>query len=177
MGHSSGAHLAMLYAYKPREIGAIPIAFCVTMAGPTDLRDVAFRYNFEKLRWTKLFYQIAEKATGYQIQDGDMTDEGYSQQGLEILAAISPVTFAGSDSPPTIIVHDASDSLVPYANSAVLDALLTMYGVDHRFIALYSGIGHFLGAKVTKGGALRYDATMATRLTAVMIEYIEEYCR
>jgi acetyl esterase/lipase len=176
MGHSSGAHLAMMYAYRRHETSPIPVAFCVTMAGPTDLSDIAFRYNFEKLRWVKLFYQLAEKATGHHIVDGDITDEGYSETGREILAAISPLSFVGSDSPQTIIVHDAGDALVPYANSAVLNTLLNVYGVDHYFIALHSGIGHFLGAKAVKGGALRYDETVRSRLIQVMGEYMEKYC-
>jgi acetyl esterase/lipase len=177
MGHSSGAHLAMLYAYRRHETSPLPVAFCVTMAGPTDLGDMAFRYNFEKLRWIKFFYQLAEKATGHHIVDGDVTDEGYSEQGREILAAISPITFVKNDSPPTIIVHDASDALVPYANSAALNSVFNVYGVDHRFIALHSGIGHFLGAKTVKGGALRYDPTVRSRTIEAMNEYIEKYCR
>ncbi|MDR0689002.1 MAG: alpha/beta hydrolase [Spirochaetaceae bacterium] len=176
MGHSSGAHLSMLYAYKQHETSPIPIAFCVDMAGPADLGDTAFLYNFKKLKWEKLFYQLAEKATGHRIVDGDITAEGYSESGLEILAAISPVYFVTADSPPTIIIHDAADTLVPYANSAVLNSLFNVYGVDHDFIALYSGIGHFLGAKRDKSGALLYDEAMGTRIIRVMNEYIEKYC-
>jgi acetyl esterase/lipase len=176
MGHSSGAHLSMLYAYKHYETSPIPVAFCVTMAGPADLSDMAFRYNFEKLGWVKFFYEIAEKAAGYHIVDGDVTDEGYSETGLKILAAISPITFVTGSSPPTIIVHDAADALVPYANSAALNSVFNVYGVDHAFIALHSGIGHFLGAKAVKGGALRYDKTVEERVTRVMDEYMKKYC-
>ncbi|MDR1373874.1 MAG: alpha/beta hydrolase [Treponema sp.] len=177
MGHSSGAHLSMLYAYKHRETSPIPVAFCVSMAGPTDLGDLAFRYNFEKLGWGKLFYETAEKATGYHIVDGDVTDEGYSETGLRILAAVSPITFVTDGSPPTIMVHDVTDALVPYANSAALNSVLNVYGVDHRFIALRSGIGHFLGARAVKGGALRYDKTVESRVTKAMDEYMEKYGR
>jgi acetyl esterase/lipase len=176
MGHSSGAHLAMLYAYKRYESGPIPLAFCVSMAGPTDLGDIAFRYNFEKLRQIKFFYELAEKATGHHIVEGDITDEGYSKTGQEILRAISPIYFTGAASPPTIIAHDAADALVPYANSAVLHGVLNVYGVDHSFIALHSGIGHFLGAKAIKGGALNYDKTLETRIVREMNEYMDKYC-
>jgi acetyl esterase/lipase len=177
MGHSSGAHLSMLYAYSRHEPGPLPVAFCVSMAGPTDLADIAFRYNFEKLRQIKFFYQLAEKAAGHHIVDGDITDEGYGENGLKILAAISPITFAGENSPPTIIVHDAADALVPYANSAALNSVLNVYGVDHCFIALHSGIGHFLGAKAVRGGNLRYDKTVGDRVTRAMNDYMEKYCR
>jgi acetyl esterase/lipase len=177
MGHSSGAHLSMLYAYRYYETSPLPIAFCVTMAGPTDLGDMAFRYNFEKLGWVKFFYSIAEKATGHHIVDGDVTEEGYSETGREIMAAISPITFVTAGSPPTIIVHDAADALVPYANSAALNSVFNVYGVDHYFIALHSGIGHFLGAKAVKGGALRYDKALEPRIIKAMSYYMEKYCK
>jgi acetyl esterase/lipase len=177
MGHSSGAHLAMLYAYKQYAASPIPIAFCVDMAGPADLGDVGFLYNFKKLGWEKMFYQLAEKTSGHQIVDGDITEEGYSKTGQAMLAAISPLSFAGPEIPPSIIVHDVADTIVPYANSAALNSVLNVYGVDHSFMALYSGIGHVLGAKTSKGGAVRYNQALETRLIRVMNEYIEAYCR
>ncbi|WP_411045163.1 alpha/beta fold hydrolase [Treponema sp. TIM-1] len=176
MGHSSGAHLAMLYAYKQHEASPLPIAFCVDMAGPADLGDTAFLYNFNKLRWGKFFYQLAERATGHHVVAGDITSEGYSASSLKILEAISPLYFVTANSPPTIIVHDAADHLVPYANSTALNSALTVYGVDHNFIALYSGIGHFLGAKARKDGSLRYDKALEDRLIRAMNEYMEKYC-
>jgi acetyl esterase/lipase len=177
MGHSSGAHLAMLYAYKQHETSPIPVAFCVDMAGPADLGDIAFLYNFKKLGWLKFFYQLAEKTSGYQIVDGDITGEGYSESGRKMLAAISPLTFVTADSPPTIIVHDVADAVVPYANSTALNSVFNVYEIDHHFIALYSGIGHFLGAKAIRGGALLYDKALETRVVKAMNEYMEKYCK
>jgi acetyl esterase/lipase len=176
MGHSSGAHLAMLYAYKQRENSPIPVAFCVDMAGPADLSDIAFLYNFRKLGREKFFYQLAEKTSGYHVVDGDVTGEGYSESGRRMLAAISPVYFVSPDSPPTIIVHDVADTIVPYANSAALNSVFNVYGIDHYFMALYSGIGHVLGAKALKGGALRYNKALEAWLVRVMNEYIGKYC-
>ncbi|MDR1325321.1 MAG: alpha/beta fold hydrolase [Treponema sp.] len=176
MGHSSGAHLAMLYAYKQHETSPIPVAFCVEMAGPADMGDVAFLYNFKKMGWEKLFYQLAEKISGYHIVDGDVTSEGYSESGRDMLAAISPIHFVTPASPPTIMVHDVADTIVPYANSAALNSVFNVYGIDHYFMALYSGIGHVLGAKAIKGGALRYDKALEAWLVRVMNEYIEKYC-
>jgi acetyl esterase/lipase len=171
MGHSSGGHLSMLYAYKHHKTAPIPVAFCVSMAGPTDLNDLAFVYNFKKLGWLKLFYQVAEKATGYHPVEGDITEEGYSETGRRLLSAISPIAFVTSDSPPTIIIHDVADKIVPYANSAALNSVFNVYGVDHCFIALYSGVGHYLGAKSIKGGALRYDKTVEARVVKAMNDY------
>jgi acetyl esterase/lipase len=177
MGHSSGAHLGMLYAYKQGKTSPMPIAFCVDMAGPADLSDIAFLYNFKKLGWEKPFRQLAEKAAGHRIVDGDITAEGYSESGREILAAISPLSFVAPDSPPTIIVHDVADNMVPYANSAALNSVFNVYGVDHYFMASYSGIGHILGAKQTRGGAILYDKALESWIIRVMNEYIEKYCK
>jgi acetyl esterase/lipase len=177
MGHSSGAHLAMLYAYKQHATSPIPVAFCVDMAGPADLSDVAFLYNFKKMGWEEFFFQLAEKTSGYHVVDGDVTAEGYSEVGKEMLASISPVYFATPESPPTIIVHDVADTIVPYANSAALHSVFNIYGNDHYFMSLYSGIGHLLGAKAIKGGGVRYDKVLETWLVRVMNEYIEKYCR
>lgn len=177
MGHSSGAHLSMMYAYTRREAGPMPLAFCVTMAGPADPGDIAFFYNFKKMGGEKFFYQLAEKVAGYHVVDGDITPEGYSEKGREVLAAISPISFVNADSPPTIIVHDVADNLVPYANAAVLNRMLDIYGVDHSFLASYSGIGHILGAKQNKDGSVRYDPALASWIVRVMNEYIEKYCR
>jgi acetyl esterase/lipase len=176
MGHSSGAHLAMLYAYKRHTSSPIPLAFCVDMAGPADMGDIAFLYNFKKLKMEKMFYELAEKGVGYHIVEGDITSEGYSEAGRKVLAAFSPISFVRADSPPTIIAHDVADNLVPYSNSAALNAVFNVCGVDHYFMAFYSGIGHFLGAKITRGGAVRYDKSLETWMTRVMNEYIEKYC-
>jgi acetyl esterase/lipase len=175
MGHSSGAHLAMLYAYKQHAASPLPVAFCVDMAGPADVGDIAFLYNFKKMRWEKIFYSLAEKLAGYHIAEGDITAEGYSEAGRQILSAISPLNFVSPDSPPTIIVHDAADRIVPYANSAALSSVFRVYGIDHAFLASSSGLDHFLGAKALKGGALRYDEALSAWIVRVMNEYIEKY--
>jgi acetyl esterase/lipase len=176
MGHSSGAHLAMLYAYKRHKTSPIPLAFCVNMAGPADMGDIAFLYNFKKLKMEKIFYSLAEKGAGYHIAEGDITSEGYSETGRKVLAAFSPLSFAAAGIPPTIIAHDVTDKIVPYSNSTALNSVLNVYGVDHYFMALYSGIGHFLGAKVTTGGAVRYDKYLESWLIRVMEEYMAKYC-
>jgi acetyl esterase/lipase len=175
MGHSSGAHLALLYAYKNHRTSPVPIAFCVDMAGPADMGDIAFLYNFKKLRAEKFFYGLAEKAAGYHIAEGDITGEGYSEAGKRVLVAISPLSYAAPDSPPTIIIHDVADTIVPYANSAALHWVLDLYGVDHYFAASASGIGHILGARLVKGGGARYDQALEAWILRLMNEYIEKY--
>jgi acetyl esterase/lipase len=176
MGHSSGAHLALLYAYKNHKTSPVPIAFCVDMAGPADMGDIAFLYNFKKMGAEKFFYGLSEKAAGYHIAGGDITYEGYSEAGKRVLAAISPLSYTAPDSPPTIIVHDVADTIVPYANSTALHWVLTLHGVDHYFAASSAGIGHVLGAKLVKGGGARYDKTLEAWILRLMNEYIEKYC-
>jgi hypothetical protein len=52
-----------------------------------------------------------------------------------------------------------------------------VYGVDHYFMASRSGIGHLLGARGARGGAVLYDKTLTPWIIKVMNEYIEKYCR
>jgi acetyl esterase/lipase len=177
MGHSSGAHLAMLYAYKRHGTSPIPVAFCVDMAGPADLGDLAFLYVFKNLGKLRVFYQLAEKMSGYHIAEGDVSGEGYSESGREMLAAISPIRFVTPGSPPTIMIHAVGDGLVPYSNSAALNSVFNVYGIDHEFIALYSGIGHFFGVKRNRGGGRRYDKALEARIAGAMNEYIDRYCK
>jgi dipeptidyl aminopeptidase/acylaminoacyl peptidase len=146
------------------------------MAGPADMGDIAFFYNFKKLRLEKMFYELAEKSAAYHIEEGDITSEGYSENGRKILAAFSPLSFVAADSPPTIIAHDVTDDMVPYSNSTALNSALNAYGVDHYFMALYSGIGHFLGAKLTRDNAVIYDKRLESWIIRVMEEYMAKYC-
>jgi hypothetical protein len=43
-------------------------------------------------------------------------------------------------------------------------------------MALYSGIGHFLGAKPTRDGAVLYNKDLETWMIRVMKEYMAKYC-
>lgn len=111
-------------AYGPHERNLVDLSI-PSDAAPEGL--ILFKLGLEKF-----FYRLAEKTAGYHVVDGDVTEEGYSERGREVLAAISPISFAGA--------------------------------------------GHFPGAKTLKGGALRYDRALETRLARVMNEYIDRYC-
>ncbi|GHU21823.1 hypothetical protein FACS1894172_11610 [Spirochaetia bacterium] len=176
MGHSSGAHLSLLYAYKNYKNSPIPIAFCVSLAAPTDLSDVAFLYNFKKSRMLPLFYKVGENATGYRLSDNEIGDNGYNESIKEALMSISPLYFVNAGIPPVIIVHDVGDPLVPYSNSAALNSTLHILNVDHDFIASYTGLGHTLKAKRAKNKALIYDSQLESKLLSKFNEYVEKYC-
>jgi len=60
-----------------------------------------------------------------------VTDE---QKRLEIGRAISPVTHASGDDPPTLIIHGDADKLVPIQQAQVLVEKLKAAGVEAKLV-------------------------------------------
>lgn len=56
-------------------------------------------------------------------------------------AAVSPVHYVSTDSPPMLILHGTHDALVPYAQSEELAAALKAHGVD-VWLQTLPGSGH-----------------------------------
>jgi acetyl esterase/lipase len=124
VGHSAGAHLALLAGYKydpARRIKAV-----ASLSGPTDLNDATF-LAIPTIRATIEQYLGATQAA----QPASWT-------------ASSPVSVATTTSSPTIIVHGMVDVLVPYTLAQKLDARLTTLGVPHEY-DLFPGYNHDLG--------------------------------
>jgi acetyl esterase/lipase len=67
-----------------------------------------------------------------------ITDE---QKVLEIGRAISPVTHASGDDPPTLIIHGDADKLVPIQQAQILVEKLKAAGVEARLVTKPGG-GH-----------------------------------
>lgn len=136
MGASAGGHLAMLYSYKCASESPIPVKFCVSQAGPTNLADSNF-YSSD------VVYSPADLAACIGGVSGieNLTPENYALYSLK-LAAASPLTYASS-AVPTIICHGNADNIVPYSNSVSLDKALSAFGVEHVFIT-FENAGHDL---------------------------------
>jgi hypothetical protein len=66
------------------------------------------------------------------------------------LKANSALYQVSAASPPTIIVHDADDTTVPYTNSISLHTALDTSGVRNTLITT-AGLGHTLGAGDSPG--------------------------
>jgi acetyl esterase/lipase len=78
--------------------------------------------------------------------------------GLEIDS--SPLLFATTDDPPTLLLHGDEDGLVPFSHSERMHEALVQAGVTTDFV-LFPGQGH---------GFRGEDAVRATKLTADWFE-------
>jgi acetyl esterase/lipase len=158
VGHSAGAHIALLYGYKYFETNAakkINIAACISLSGPSDFTDDIgwssmseygndLSQRMEKLSW------IGSELVGTKIeltQYNFTTQSNYPDMKNHI-ESISPITFVYKNGkvPPTLLVHDLDDTIVPYSNSVKLNAALDKTTVPHKFITVTgSGNNHMLG--------------------------------
>ena len=124
VGHSAGAHLALLVAYKydpARRIKAV-----ASLAGPTDLTDAAF---------------LAIPSVRGLIEEY----LGVTQtQAPARWTGASPVSVATASSPPTIIIQGGVDVLVPYTLAQKLHLRLVALGVPDEY-DLFPADNHDLG--------------------------------
>lgn len=124
VGHSAGAHLALLagYRYDPtRRIKAV-----ASMAGPTDLTDPVW---------------LAFPGTRFTIENY----LGVTQsQAPERWTGASPLLVVTASAPPTVLLYGQQDVLVPIAQGDRLAARLAELAVpvDHRRFPSYN---HDLG--------------------------------
>jgi len=92
MGHSSGAHVAMLLALDPRWLGGLPIQGCIGLSGP---------YDFLPLD-DPLHERILSSPLG--------------------LAATQPINFAQGPGPPLLLITGDADTTVRPRNTTALAA-------------------------------------------------------
>ncbi len=124
VGHSAGAHLALLgaYRYDPgRRIKAV-----ASLAGPTDLTDPA---------WLQI--------PGVRVVIENYLGVSQSQAPDRWIGA-SPLLVVTGEAPPTVLLYGQQDVLVPFSQGDRLAAALGQLGVPadhHRF----PGYNHDLG--------------------------------
>jgi acetyl esterase/lipase len=101
LGASAGGHLALLQAYKY----AAPIRpkAVVSFFGPTDMAGM---YNAQTTNLTILGMQL--------LMNGTPASNPVNYQQT------SPITFAGPQSMPTLLLHGGVDDIVPVAQSTSL---------------------------------------------------------
>jgi acetyl esterase/lipase len=114
IGGSAGAHLAMLAAYGWKKEGAdsssqrpYSIKAVVEIYGPTDLTTEYARNHNLVTRFLARSYK----------DDPDLYTEA------------SPVHWAGSSAPPTLILHGTADQLVPVSQADLLKEKLDSLGI------------------------------------------------
>jgi acetyl esterase/lipase len=112
LGYSAGAHLALLQAYKYRDV---PVKAVVDFFGPTDL------VTMYQHPWHTLVPYALQMITGTT-----------PKQNIELYRQSSPVNFINSTSPPTLILHGAQDQVVDLSQSKLLQNKLQQAGVVHQ---------------------------------------------
>jgi len=145
-GVSSGAHLAMLYAYSQQS--PLPIKFVVDQVGPTDLREI-FQVDAAELEHmrTDTMSGIGKK----RVQE--TSDLAFIMSGRHIpfdsitkplldslLYKASPVSAVSDSTPPTVMAYGGTDNIVKLRHKEVLVELLSVHKVPHvAFVLPRSG--------------------------------------
>ena len=111
-GHSAGAHLSLLYAYKYQYSAKIKPVAVASFAGPTDLLDETYYQNIPDIY--KLF--------------SNMIGVNFTKDTIDLvkdkLLEISPISYVNSDTIPTIIAQGELDEIVNVNNGLELEKLL-----------------------------------------------------
>ena len=119
LGRSAGGHLALLAAYTARDPA---IRGVISFYAPTDLR-----WGYE---------HPARK----RVIDGCAVIEAFLGGGPTALPdtypAASPLSFAGAECPPTLLIHGARDNLVSPHQSEMLAERLAAAGCRHFYLSL-----------------------------------------
>lgn len=124
VGYSAGAHLAMLYAYSRAETAPMDIAFVASMAGPADISPAVWGED--------MAIRVTRRLTGAEISP-EMLRSGEAD---EFLASISPTSFIGENTPPTLLMQGEKDTVVPPANADALVEKFTAFGIPFDDIRL-----------------------------------------
>lgn len=146
-GASAGAHLAMLYAYKMKDVSPVKPVAVVSFCGPADLKHPDF-YS-EDMELAKSMggpgkvYELISHLAGF-----DFTEENFDE-AVPYLDACSPLTYVDGNTVPTIICHGEEDTVVPYENAVALDGKMTELGVEHVFVS-FPDSGHACEDKASR---------------------------
>jgi acetyl esterase/lipase len=123
LGLSAGGHLALLQAYKYTT--PIRPKVVIDFFGPTDMVDIYNAHANDNYLQPILFILLS----------------GTPSTNANLYASSSPIAYANTSSPPTIILQGGQDTLVPYTESQRLHDTLTTLGVVNKYI-FYPTQGH-----------------------------------
>lgn len=126
-GESSGAHVALMYAYtRNPQIKAI-----VEACGPVDFTGVPI---LEHLKAANLF-EVVNRMSGNKVvwNSGDAAPEAYTKT--------SPAKFVKKI--PVMIIHGDKDEVVPIQQSYILENELKASGIDYKLVVV-PGAGHLI---------------------------------
>ena len=147
VGHSAGAHLALLAGYKYNSQNRIKAV--ASLSGPTNLVDPAFLA-------VPSVQGLIERYLGVTLNAQPARWTG-----------ASPVSAATATSPPTILLQGRLDVLVPYTQAEQLNSrlLALRVPVDYRLFPTYSHELNYLA--LNRFGDAVWDPTLAWFATYV----------
>ena len=128
LGASSGAHMAMLQAYK----NTTPkIRAVIDYFGPSDM--------------SALYSQTTDPYVQFGLQ---ILLGGTPSGNPSMYQQSSPINFVDAQDPPTLIFHGLADDIVPVAQSTSLQQKLQTTSVYNEFYT-YPGLGHDIWPDLT----------------------------
>ncbi|WP_165824053.1 alpha/beta hydrolase [Pseudochryseolinea flava] len=116
-GHSAGAHLGLLYAYRNNPRGQVKSV--ISLSAPTDLEGL-----LENDVFPTLLYNLV------------------GSDDLEKFKDASPINHVSPSSVPTFFIHGKSDQSVPYQQSEILFQQLTQWNKLANELELIENEGH-----------------------------------
>jgi acetyl esterase/lipase len=123
VGVSSGAHIALLYAYGYDPAKRVKVV--ASVLGPTNFADPLYSSS-------PIFQQLATGLLGKTwLQDSALHK------------SVSPVYVVKANAPPTFMAYGGSDPLVPVSNPDALKAKLISLNIPYQYF-LYYPEGHEL---------------------------------
>ena len=165
-GISAGAHLALLYSYSRAETAPIAPAAAVSFCGPTDLADPGY-VDGNAIGEADVMLDLLSKLCGVKLtQEEYRAQNGNYNAWIAAIEKVSPVSYVTAACVPTVIAHGEKDTIVPYANAAALNELLTAEGVTHEFVS-FPNSGHELGS----------DPDCWDRVNELLYAYAETYLK
>lgn len=153
VGYSSGAHLAMLYAYSKASSATITPVGVWANAGASDLVTTdMYVLDVEKNAETM------SKVCGYPFNALNY------ESAKPYLEKVSPLYYVNAGTVPTIISHAVKDKVFPYTTVQALDNKLSSCGVTHKVFP-YANSDHSLNA----------DSNTAKLAEAQFVQYASTY--
>lgn len=139
MGHSAGAHIALMLALDPRWLAAEnPIRAAVGLAGPYDFLP---------------------------FEPGGAADQAFGH--VKNLKSTQPISFAGPGKPPVLLLQGEDDDTVYPHNAKNLTAALQAAGSKAE-MKLYPGLGH-IGIVLALSKPFRSKARVLDDATAFLL--------
>lgn len=135
-GSSAGGHLALLYAYRFKELSPVEIVGVIASCPAVDLTNEEFLTE-SSIGDEDQMCEIISDVCGTRITA--RTREKYTN----LLEEISPINYVSASCVPTIINHGKKDKIAPFSASEELCKKLEENSVEYEFV-VFENSGHQL---------------------------------